>query len=300
MLMHRLASFIMTGRPQAVIIAVLLAVAGAMFPPIALFSGAAVGLVTLRLGLDQGLIVLGWASIALVILAGALLGSPAAGLVYAIVQWVPIISVAVVLRRTGSWSIVMTALAVTGVVIVLGVHLWIPNANAMWTGVLHKGLGKLLQQAGMSQSNITAAIAEIARYATGAFMMSLEFSVVLSLMIARVWQALLYNPGGFRQEYTTWRLSHVMAGIVIILVIALFIMHNKIVAEMIMVMLTPFLFQALGLFHGLIRQTGAHVGWLVGLYLLLFLAPAQVGSLLAAIGVIDSFADFRKRFGNNL
>lgn len=300
MLMHRLASFIMAGRTQAVIVAVLLAVAGAMFPPIALFSGAVVGLVTLRLGPDQGLIVLGWGSIALAILAGVLLGSPAAGLVYAIAQWVPVMLVALVLRRTGSWSMVMTALAIAGAAVILGVHLWIPNATTMWTGVLHKGLGELLQQAGMSQSDMTALIAQIARYATGAFMMSLEFSVVLSLMIARVWQASLYNPGGFGQEYTAWRMSHIMAGIAIILVIALFIMHNKIIVELIMVMLTPFLFQSLGLFHGLIRQTGGHVGWLIGLYLLLFLATPQVGSLLAAIGVIDSFADFRKRFENKL
>ncbi|WP_083251155.1 hypothetical protein [Acidihalobacter yilgarnensis] len=255
-----------------------------------------VGLVVLRHGIDQGLIVMGWGGVAMAVLAGLILSAPVAGAIYAVAQWLPVLLFAQLLRRTASWSWVMTTLAAIGLVVVLGVHLLVPNTTEMWLGVLQQGLSGLLQRAGMSPTDVSTTIERAAHYATGAFAMSLVLSVSLSLMLARAWQASLFNPGGFRGEYTAWRLSHWLAGVAALLVVLVLVMHNALFVELAMVVLTPFLLQAIGLLHGLVKQGGMSIGWLFGLYVLLFLAPPQMGSLLAAVGVIDSFADLRGRF----
>ncbi|OBS08729.1 hypothetical protein [Acidihalobacter prosperus] len=296
MLTRRLAAFVMSGRWQAVVAAVLLAVAGVLFPPLALISAAVVALVTLRHGFDQGLIVLGWGGAAIAALAALLLGAPLTGVIYAVAQWLPVLLFAQLLRGSASWATVMTVLAAVGLAIVLGVHLLVPDTAQVWTELLQRNLGELFKRAGMGPAEVTATIARAAHYATGAFAMSLVLSVSLSLMLARAWQASLYNPGGFRDEYTRWRLGVVLAGFAALLVVLILVMHNALLVELAMVVLTPFLLQAIGLLHGLVRQGGMSVGWLVGLYVLLFLAPPQMGSLLAAVGVVDSFADLRTRF----
>lgn len=293
--MHRLAKYVMSGRAQAVSVAVILALLGFLFPPIALASAAVVALVALRKGIEQGLIVMGWGGLAIAILAGLMLRAPLAGVVYALAQWLPVLVFAQVLRRTASWPIVMTALAITGLVLVVAVHLLVPNVASVWLEVLQQGLGSLLQKAGMTPADVSDAIHRAAHYATGALAVSLVLSVSLSLILARSWQAALYNPGGFREEYTRWRLGIPLAALAALLVLLAFMFHNDELIELVMVVLTPFLLQALGLIHGLIRQSGMHTGWLVGIYVLLFVAPPQMGALLSAVGVIDSFADLRTR-----
>lgn len=294
-MMARLAAFVMSGRTQAVGIAVLLALLGLVFPPFALASAAVVALVALRRGVEQGLIVMGWGGIVFAMLSGLLMKAPLAGVVYAIAQWLPVLLFAQLLRRTASWAKVMTGLAVIGLILVLGVHLMVPETTTMWLGVLKQGLSDLLRRAGMSPTDVSATIHRVAQYATGAFAMSLELSISLSLMLARFWQASLYNPGGFRDEFTKWRLAPLLAGVAALIVLLMLVLHLSMLVELAMVVLTPFLLQALGMVHALVRQAGMSVGWLVGLYVLLFLAPPQMGALLAAVGVIDSFADLRSR-----
>lgn len=298
--MRRLAAFVMSGPAQAVAAVVLTAVGGVLFPPIALLSAAAVALVVLRHGLNQGLIVAGWGALAMAVLAGLAAGGPAAaaaGLLYAAIQWLPAIVFAQVLRQTASWRTVMTGLTLFAVAAVVGAHLWVPDITEKWLDVLQRSLSGLLQRAGMSPMEVSAAIERAAHYATGVFAMSFVLSVALSLMLARAWQAQLYNPGGFRDEYTSWRLGYWLAGVAVLLVALVLLMQNDVLVELAMVVLTPFLLQAIGLMHGVVRQTGISVGWLVGMYVLLVLAPPQMGSLLAAVGVADSFANLRGRFG---
>ena len=51
----------------------------------------------------------------------------------------------------------------------------------------------------------------------------------------------------------------------------------------------------LALVHALVAMTGKHVGWLVALYVLLFIAPPHVMVALASAGFADSWIDFRGR-----
>jgi hypothetical protein len=73
------------------------------------------------------------------------------------------------------------------------------------------------------------------------------------------------------------------------------LLHNALLVELMIVGLVPFLMQALGLMHGLVKQSGLNVGWLVGLYALLLFATLQMAALLSAVGIADCFVDIRSR-----
>lgn len=293
--MRKIASFIMAGRLQAVTAAVLLAVLGVLVPPVTLLSGAVVALVALRMGSTQGLLVIGWSTGLLGIVSLGLFGQVQVGLVYGLVQWLPVFAFALVLRRTASWALVMQWLGFVGIVGVLATHLLRPDIAQVWEGVLQTSLQGSLRRIGMSPVQATAAVKHMVQYFTGIFALSLALLISLSLILARTLQAMLYNPGGFRDEFTRWRMQPALAvGVLVIAALAL-VLRRALLVELLLVGLLPFLMQALGLVHALVRRARLNVGWLVGLYALLLFATVQMAALLSAVGIADCFVDIRSR-----
>jgi hypothetical protein len=293
--MRKIAAFIMAGRLQAVTVAVLLSILSVVMPPLTLLSGSAVALVALRKGGTQALLVMGWGTALLAVLSLGLLGQLQFGLFYGLAQWLPVLAFALLLRRTASWALVMQALGVVGVVGVLAAHVRYPNIAQFWQGVLQVSLQDTLQRVGMNADQAATAIKHMAQYFTGIFAISLALSISMSLVLARAWQAMLYNPGGFREEFTRWRMSPLLAGAMLVVAAVALLSRNTLLVELMIVGLVPFLMQALGLVHGLVKQAGLNVGWLVGLYALLLFATLQMAALLAAVGIADCFVDIRSR-----
>jgi len=115
--------------------------------------------------------------------------------------------------------------------------------------------------------------------------------VLLCLLLGRWWQAVLYNPGGFREEFHSLRLTRWFAGLVLALVVGSMVTPPGIVSDLASVMGAVFLLQTLAVMHAIAAMRGWHVGWLIGAYLILplMLRPA------ALLGLADSFVDFRAR-----
>lgn len=293
--MRKIAAFIMAGRLQAVTVAVFLTILSAVVPPLALLSGSVIALVALRMGSTQALLVIGWGTALLAALSFGVFGQFQFGLIYGLAQWLPVLGFALLLRRTASWSVVMQVLGVVGVAGVLVTHLLYPDIAQFWQSLLQVSLQDTLQRIGMNAKQAAEAIGHMAQYFTGIFAISLALSISLSLILGRVWQAMLYNPGGFREEFTQWRMNSTLAVVMLVMVVLALLLHSTLLVELMIVGLVPFLMQALGLVHGLVRQSGLNVGWLVGLYALLLFATLQVAALLAAVGIADCFVDIRSR-----
>lgn len=293
--MRKIAAFIMAGRLQAVTVAVVLAVLGAMVPPLSLLSGSVVALVALRLGATQALLVIGWGATLLSVLSFGLFGQFQLGLLYGLAQWLPVLGFALLLRRSASWAWVMQVLALVGMAGVLLTHALYPDIAQFWRSLLKVSLQDTLLHIGMSKEQAADAVRHLAQYFTGIFAVSIVLSVSISLMLARAWQAMLYNPGGFGQEFTQWRIGRVVAGVMLLLAVAALLSRNTLLVELMAVGLVPFLMQALGLVHGLVKQSSLSVGWLVGLYALLLFVTLQVAAVLAAVGIADCFVDIRTR-----
>lgn len=112
---------------------------------------------------------------------------------------------------------------------------------------------------------------------------------LLSLVTARWWQAKLYNPGGFQQEFHQLRLSR---GNIIILVLALLLFFStELYQAWARFFAVPMIVAGIALAHGIVEIKKLGTLWLVLLYVLVtMLAP-----LLMMIAIIDSAIDFRGR-----
>jgi hypothetical protein len=121
-------------------------------------------------------------------------------------------------------------------------------------------------------------------------------TAVLSLLLARYWQALLYNPGGFREEFHRLRLpvgaTLVLGGLAIFLWL-----QASWISGWAMVWAVPLMFAGFALVHAWVAATRRGNGSLVAFYAMwLFLDPVK--GLLLGLVMADALLDFRRRWSS--
>ncbi|WP_439860767.1 hypothetical protein [Pseudomonas sp. MBLB4136] len=284
--MRALAEFIMRGRMQATLVVV----GSAALPLLFWLSAAAGSLVLLRRGSSDALGILGWALLPAI--GWWYFGEPRTLLVL-----LGALGLALLLRASQSWNRVLLCSVALGLVygLVLGAVFREP-IEAM-AGELHKLLPQMLDGVHQQMSVDERARLEslIAPVLTGLLAALLQIVSLLSLMLGRYWQALLYNPGGFGREFRALRLPPAPA---MLLLVGLLLGPNL---GPQMAMLTPLCsvplaFAGIGLLHGLVAQGRLAKFWLVGLYITLLLFMQLTYPLLVVLAIVDSLFDFRGRF----
>ncbi|HSW69225.1 MAG TPA: hypothetical protein VLI69_03565 [Gammaproteobacteria bacterium] len=303
MLLRRFTDFVLRGRLQAIGAAFVLSL-------VPLF-GASMGVlvaafVTLRRGALEGTLVL-CAVIAPYLLSYAI--SPkAAQPQLMMVATVTIIAInvltgllAVILRRYSNWNLVIEASILAGVVLVCIIHLVFPEVQNWWGAELTAYLKKtaaMIGQFAPDEANAQEAlqanmIASIKRYITGFVIASVIFNALLQLVIARWWQAIIFNPGGLRKELHQIRLSYISAS-VFIAVLGLAYIDNPFSLDMMPIMVTAFCAAGLSLIHCLLLSNKAGWFWLILVYLgMIFVFPAGI-IFIAMTGLLDSLFNLRK------
>jgi hypothetical protein len=119
-------------------------------------------------------------------------------------------------------------------------------------------------------------------------------TAVLSLLLARYWQALLYNPGGFREEFHALRLPPLWTTGLGLLSLAVWAQEPW-VSGWALVVSVPLMFCGFSLVHAYVAASGRGASSLVIFYLLwLFVDPVK-GLLLGCV-VADAWIDFRRRW----
>lgn len=293
--MRRLAGFIMQGRLRAVTATAGFGAGGLLLPPVALLGSSAVALVTLRLGAAQGLAVTGLAAVVIAVMTWTAGFGPAAGAATALVQWLPAVAAAQVLRARVSWSATLLAAVLMGAGAVLLLELLAPGIDRLWLAVLQQAAGPLLEQSGMDPAAREAFFRQAAALMNGMVAAVSVLALILGLMLARHWQSQLYNPGGFRREFHALRLGPGPAAVLAVLMALAWGTGVTLWFELALVCLAAFFVHGLALLHGLHARLGLHRLWLVAVYVLLFLALPQVMVMLATLGVVDSLLDLRGR-----
>ena len=300
--MKFLAAYIMRGRMQAGLVAAVTAILSLVMPPVSYLSGAAVGLFTLHKGPRQGLQVSLLAAVATAVLATFTVGSPMFGLAFILVLWLPIWALAASLRRTVNLSHSVWLAALFGAVLILGLHASVDDPALWWTGILQDYMSEALQgQDGEQVEQLLALVPDVARLMTGVLAGTLCLTLLGSLFIARWWQAMLYNPGGFSREFHELRLGKSLSiGAGVLALLSSVIESDSAVAgDLIILALVMLMLQGLAVIDGLVARTKAHVGWLIGVYLLLVIAMLQTVLILALAGFADAWFDFRGFFNRD-
>lgn len=280
--MRALAQYVMRGPLQAGGVA---AVTTAV--PLLFWIGAAVvGLVILRLGISQGLNVALWALL------------PALGWSWfgqdptALAVLLQVMLMASVLRATSSWE--RALLGGSFLAIVTGLML----------PVVYPGLLDDLVQAGVSfyeQYNADVAqtlggdLEQVIRDTMNASMAGTYLATGIGMtMLARAWQAGLYNPGGFRKEFHALRLSPAVAVVcAVTMVIGPVLGLNSMLLAW--VAGTPLFLASLALIHGIVGRKKLSGQWLVLFYIALVLLGPSLMILLVVLAFVDSWLDIRGR-----
>ena len=292
------ARFIMAGRGQAVMIASLTAMLALLVPLIGLFSAATLGLVTLRLGLREGLLTSLWATLACALLGWLVLGQPWLGAGFLVGLWLPLLVLGALVRATRSLETGVQAALGFGLLALGLTYALLGDPQVRWAELLRPALESMDAAAGLDPALLPQVLEAMAAWMTGALAAGIWLQTVLALFLARWWQALLYNPGGFGREFHDLRVSAPLAwlGAALYLWLAVQRAEAPALARDLGVMLFPlFLLQGLAVAHEVVARTAMSRAWLVALYLLLFFAMPYAELLIGLVGLSDRWLGFRTR-----
>jgi hypothetical protein len=248
---------------------------------------------TLRNGLRTGFFLTLAAVAALVVVLLPLLGSAVPPVGIAALLWLPVLGLAEVLRRTVSLPLTLLVAALGGVVAVLLVYLALGDPVAWWQARIEEtGLGEVLRR-GTDTPDETLHM--LASNLTGLLAMGMVLNWLVSLLIGRWWQSLLYNPGGLRDEFLALRLGRTAALAAVVLLAVGLIGRSVLAANLLVPISTVFALQGIAAIHGVMHRAGVGRGLLIAFYVLVLLFSAQTMQLLAIVGIVDNWLDLRRR-----
>jgi hypothetical protein len=277
--MRGLAEYAMSGRFQAATVAVLFG----MIPGLSIVSGAVVALVTLRRGLQEGLVIALWAALP----AGLqwMLGD-----VGSVFMLLGALAAGQLLRRTESWQQVCVLITVLGLLSQASLvfqQAYVIQMQEVFTALMANGVSLQVIEGGEVVNASPEQLADVVLRFYGAQQMLVLISCML---LARYWQALLYNPGGFQQEFHNlrfdWRLMLVWLAVILGGVAGI-----PPLSDWLLIFCMVPILNALAVVHKVVAVRKMGTTWLILAYLLLFIAaPAFV-----LLGFVDSVIDIRRR-----
>lgn len=281
--MQALAEWVMGSRKQAIIAAI----TAAFFPLLYWISAAIVALVSLRKGINYGTSILIWAL--LPALAWIYIGQDPTPLVVIVGSFI----LALILRKTQSWEHVLIISLPIGVITGLWLEVSLDTIINQIIEEIHKFFISSVSE--YSESGVIFDKDRLRLLLLGG-LASVHIAVMLlSLMLARSWQAKLYNKGGFQQEFHKLRLPIMHTSI---LIIGFFLIQQTAGQELLRwlpLLLLPWIFAGVAFIHGVVAKRNLGKPWLIAFYFAVFFMGPYMITLLVFIAVFDSFIDFRKR-----
>jgi hypothetical protein len=294
--MISLARFILKGYSQAALVAASMAMLGLLLPPVAWMSGAAVGLVTLVNGHRNGLLVTAIAGIGTAVFSGLILSIPELAIYYVLLVWLPVVMVAVVLRQTVSLVLCLQLIAGVSLFGIIVLYVFFPDFGEIWRSSLNMMADDLIANSNGTLDNeqLQLIIDQVVSLLPGFFASSFMIGTMISLYLARWWQAVIYNPGGFGKEFRAINLGKATAFIALAIAITASLIRADIFNAMVLVVFALYLNQGIAVLHAVFAGKQFHAVWLFMIYLLMFFVP-HIVVLLALAGLADTWIDFRRR-----
>ena len=269
----------MRGRWQAAAVACV----GSFVPVV---SPAAVGLVALRHGSAEAAKVVPWALLpSLVLLANA---GPDSLLTLASIAVVSVVALAaLVLRSSVSWA--STVIAITACS-TLAALLLVIAGTAQLTAATQL-LAEMLEQLSSEQAPLPVVATPL--FVAGLFGWMVAVGSLIAVLVARWWQSLLYNPGGFGSEFRQLRLSSSSA-VALLAIVALAWLQAVDYRPWAELLALPLLLSGLSLLHYTAAARGLGRLWLGMIYVgLVFFSPLNM--VIIGLACADSLINIRSR-----
>lgn len=283
-----LAEWTMRGRGQALAFVVIALATSPIIWPNSLLAAAIIALAWLRLGTKEGLFLCLWAVLPATVLA-VYMGS--------FMPLLTVITTAVVshvLRTTRSWPFSLVALSACGLVTAIGLEAFAKDLLSEYVTVYSQFLTELKQQIPDQELNQVLMETLETAFIAGLFGTLLMIGSFISLTLARSWQAKLYNPGGFQQEFHQLRLGKIDIVIAVVLTVAFYQLGMQYLTW-VWIALFPLLIAGVALFHAFAKSRKLAMQWYILFYcVLVFWDPLKI--MLVIVAIADSAVNFRSRF----
>jgi len=294
----------MQGGRQATIVVATFAMLSLLMPPLIVLSTAALCLVTLRNGGAEGVKVVIGSTVATSLLGYISLGTPFLSFSYLFIMWLPALVISLVLRETRQLNKALEVLVGLGMLAVIGIYAFVDSPAQQWVTQIQVVVDTISQQESLSVSKteLQTLLEFWSHYITGLVIAGSLTSLMVSLLLGRWWQGLLYNPGGFGEEFSQFRLLQRDAVIFIVLMVVAYLMSDE-YAEMIwnldIQVLLLFLVAGTSVVQAILKAKGKGRFWLLSFYVVLFFVPHLILPLVL-IGLSDVWMNWRQRFRTNV
>jgi len=280
---------------QAMVVACTLVLVSLVMPPVSIVSSASVALVTLRRGAIEGLIVLACSTAAAGIFGFFLLGNYQFVLLYGMVLWVPVWLISIVLREGRYLSLAVEIAVLIGVMGVVGFYLYDAESATMW-----KNIPSQMVPPNAPVEDVQHTVDVLSHYMTGIVAAAAVFGLLFGLFLGRWWQALLYNPGGFRQEFLSLN-THPRLAIGSILVIVVASLSSGVISEVswniAILLFVLYTFIGTAVLHTLFASMKMGRFIVPMFYVTLFLIPHAMLPV-ALVGLGDTWMNLRNKISN--
>lgn len=292
--MRTLALYVLKGRSQAILMVSLFGLLAFLLPPLIWISSAMMALISFRQNLHETILVF-VVSLTINVVLGAMSGINIAVMATVLgVFWGSVGLAAVVLKNSASLArsiLFLFLVGIAGVLLIYGIS---GDPAEMWRQKLANlpDLDLLQQMFGAGNPGKEWILEHIPRVLTGILAAGFFANMVLSLLLGRWLQALLYNPGGFQREFHSLRMGSVVASAVLLLVVSTILTRSPFLASLLVVGLVLFVFQGLAVIHGVVKLKQWNTISLVIVYVAALFLP-EMTMLLSMLGLIDTWLNVR-------
>lgn len=304
--MKGLADWLVASRFRAIVGAVVLSVVAAT--PLFLYwcPGALIVLLALRKSSPLSEVhAAGFAAITLSWLLLSVGAGPVPAVLLAVALIVPPLLIGRLLARGGSLGLAFQFTTLAALVMLALVHTMLSDPPGVWQPFVERLAADLDRVATMmsnSESGWHPRTEELRETASAIVNWGVvAWILLLSTMVAAI--VGLYAHG--RQTGTTrlgtefreLRAGRTLAGIALVVTLLSLTLHWQFAADVSRLFLGAFVFQGLALVHSAREILGFSTGWLVGMYVMLFLPIAAffVQGILAVLGFVDNLLPLRLR-----
>ena len=297
-MLRDLVVFTMQGRWQSAIIIATMSLLALMLPPVSYLASGIIALCTLRAGPKEGITVLLIATSVFALAAMLLMNQPLLAGVFLMSNWLPVYGISLMLGYTRSLSMSLLVTTGIGILLVVGTYIVLPSPAEWWLQMMMPMVEMLEAQPGwkLSQTETQSFVSALSRVMTGLLVAGLFANIVLGLLLGRAWQAELYSPESFAKEFQQLRLGKVAATVMAVTTVTALLASSSVplLQDCIPILIVLFVVQGLAVTHAIVRLQQRHKAWLIVMYILLLIMTSQMAVLLALIGVLEQWFNFRQ------
>ncbi|MDH5711410.1 MAG: YybS family protein [Gammaproteobacteria bacterium] len=290
-----LARLILKGPSQAALVAATLAILGILLIPFIWLSGAAVGLVALVKDNRQTSLVIGMTAAGTTVFASLIFAAPSMVLYFLLAAWLPVWLAAYMLR-TSTLAASLQLISGISLLAIAGLYAFFPNMGEYWREPMDLMAQQLYEQSqGQWSLEVLQDVKDLAiKMIPGLLVCSVLFGTMISLFLARWWQAVIFNPGGFGKEFKALNLGKTTAIFAMLIVVIVALAGSELWYAMLLVVLALYTTQSVSILHAVFDGKRLNKVWLYLIYLVMFFSP-EVAALMILLGISDAWIDFRRR-----